>query len=113
MALFSLKKKKIVSKKSEKTTEETKKTALPAKKIAVKNQELSIKPQNKENDMFFSVLIQSRITEKATNEKEKGVYVFEVKQNATKKEIRNSIKYFYSVEPIKINIVKIPRKKIS
>jgi len=116
MALFGLKKKKIVSKKSEETSEkiaeETKKTALTVKKTAVKTSVISVKPQNKENGMFLSVLIQPRVTEKATNEMEKGVYVFEVNQNAAKEEIKNSIKHFYGIEPIKVNIVKIPQKII-
>lgn len=60
-----------------------------------------------------NILIQPRITEKATNKAETGVYVFEVATNSTKKEIGSAVKHYYNVTPIKVNIVKIPSKKVS
>jgi large subunit ribosomal protein L23 len=59
------------------------------------------------------ILVQPRITEKATMQIENGVYVFEVAVNATKKEIGGAVKHYYNVTPIKVNIVKIPSKKVS
>ena len=53
------------------------------------------------------------MTEKATMQAENGVYVFEVAVNATKKEIGSAVKHYYNVTPIKVNIVKIPSKKVS
>ena len=44
---------------------------------------------------------------------ENGVYVFEVATNATKKEIGSAVKHYYNVNPVKVNIVKIPSKKVS
>ena len=63
--------------------------------------------------MFANVLVQPRITEKATVKAETGVYVFEVATNATKKEIGSAVKHYYNVTPVKVNIVKIPSKKVS
>lgn len=109
MAFFSSKKKKDKATKADiKETKPVKvksvsKTTIPVKLEVVKNT-LSI---------FSSVLIQPRITEKATIQSEKGVYVFEVNKNSTKKEIGSAIKHYYNVTPIKINIIKIPEKKIS
>lgn len=71
------------------------------------------KKLTKNNIEQSSVLIQPRITEKATMEAEKGVYIFEVNPNSTKKEIKNAVKKYYNVSPIKVNTIKIPSKKVS
>lgn len=108
MALFSSKKKKdkIVEDKIEETksikVKSISKVSVPAKPDTNKNA----------SSMFSSVLIQPRITEKATIQSENGVYVFEVNKNATKKEIGSAVKYYYKVNPLKVNIIKIPEKKI-
>lgn len=65
------------------------------------------------NDLT-SIIIRPRITEKASLVMENGVYVFEVLQRATKKEIAKSIESIYGVKPRKVNIVKMnPRKFVS
>lgn len=69
--------------------------------------------QRKNNIEQSYVLLQPRITEKATMEAGKGVYVFEVNPNTTKKEIGSAVRNYYNVTPIKVNIVKIPSKKVS
>lgn len=71
------------------------------------------KKQRKNNTEQSFVLIRPRITEKATTEAKKGVYAFEVDKNATKKEIASAIKNYYNATPIKVNIARIPEKKIT
>ncbi len=61
-----------------------------------------------------SIVIRPRITEKASLVMEKGVYVFEVSQRATKSEIAKSVETIYGVKPRKVNVVTMsPRKFMS
>ena len=55
---------------------------------------------------------QARITEKASVLSETGVYVFEVAPWANKKEIKAAVKKFYNVDPLSINVAKIPTKQV-
>jgi large subunit ribosomal protein L23 len=59
-----------------------------------------------------SVLLRPRITEKATFAAEENAYVFEVLTDANKQEIAKAIQYLYNVRPVKVNTVKIPRKRV-
>ena len=103
MAIFGSKKKEV---------KEVKKAV--TKKTVAKVPAVSTNTETKVTaGMFSHVLIQPRITEKATYKAETGVYVFEVATNATKKEIGSAVKYYYNVTPVKVNIVKIPSKKIT
>ena len=52
-------------------------------------------------------------SEKALIGTEKGVYVFQIPERATKPEIAAAIELFYKVTPKKINIVNLPAKKTS
>ncbi|MEK7182298.1 MAG: 50S ribosomal protein L23 [Patescibacteria group bacterium] len=107
---FLIKKKKNISEKTEKTT----------KKTSVK--EVENKPAKKEKPVsvskiqgshLFSVLKNSRITEKATDlSQNHNVYVFEVDKNTNKREISKAIKTFYNVTPEKIRTIKIPSKNV-
>ena len=102
MALFGSKKK----------TEEVKEAK--AKPIVAKKPAVATKTQTKSAvGTFAHILVQPRITEKATMQAENGVYVFEVATNATKKEIGSAVKHYYNVTPVRVNIVKIPSKKVS
>lgn len=66
---------------------------------------LNIKPNN--------VLLAPRITEKAVLGADKaGVYVFRVKQDATKKSISASVREAYGVTPKKIRVAAIPSKQV-
>lgn len=110
MALFKFKKEtQDVSKKEDRTP---KKITGEAKKPAVKKETKKAEAIVSRSDIT-SALIRPRITEKATDQAERGVYVFEVSPRATKENIAQAIKYFYKVTPRKINIVKTPRKKVS
>ncbi|MEK7227615.1 MAG: 50S ribosomal protein L23 [Patescibacteria group bacterium] len=66
---------------------------------------LNLKPDN--------VLLSPRITEKAALGADKaGVYVFEVRKNATKRSIANSVRESYKVTPVKVRVANIPHKKV-
>lgn len=58
------------------------------------------------------VLKQPRITEKATNGIENGVYVFNVAPDANKKQIKEAIKLVYNVDPVKVSVTTIRRKSV-
>lgn len=51
------------------------------------------------------VIVRPRITEKATEEAERGVYVFEVFCDTNKSLVSEAVRYLYSVTPEKVNIV--------
>lgn len=54
-----------------------------------------------------------RITEKSTMVSElNNAYVFEVSKDANKHSIKKAFKDLYNVSPKKINIIKLPSKKI-
>ncbi len=50
------------------------------------------------------------ITEKSTRLNEEGKYVFLVKDNATKNEMKKMVKELYQVDATEVNIVNIPAK---
>jgi len=52
-----------------------------------------------------------RVTEKASNALEANVYTFEVTPAANKTEIKKAIFAIYKVKPVKVNIVRFPRKR--
>lgn len=112
MAIFGKKQKKettkkadtkLVVKKSVKKTTETQKTAKKRKTIKGS-------PKSNFSQNLSAVLIRPRITEKATFQAEKNVYVFEIMKDATKKDVILAIEHFYKVKPIKVNMTKIPSK---
>jgi large subunit ribosomal protein L23 len=83
-----------------------KKTAVPVKKTV-------LKPRTILDVDSSAILIRPRITEKASLlAAERNAYTFFVNKRANKKEIAQAIEDQYKVRPIKVNIVKIPRKKI-
>lgn len=61
---------------------------------------------------FKNILIKPHVTEKATIKSDKGVYVFKVARDAKKSDVLKSVKEFYGVSPLKINIVNSPSKTV-
>ncbi|MEX0652112.1 MAG: 50S ribosomal protein L23 [Candidatus Paceibacterota bacterium] len=59
-----------------------------------------------------SVLAHPRVTEKATIMSEQGVYVFDVAPRSTKKDVAEAVQALYKVTPRKINMVKVPAKRV-
>lgn len=54
----------------------------------------------------------ARITEKSAIYAEKGIYTFNVSNNATKNEIKKAVKTMYNVTPTYVSITKIADKKV-
>ena len=81
------------------------------KKAEKKNTASEILSLNYKKDIP-SVLKHPRVTEKATLQSEKGVYVFDVAPRATKADVAEAVKSLYKVTPRKINMVKVPTKKV-
>lgn len=97
MALFGNKKKK----------EEVKKA--PAKKPAVS----SVAPTKSATKVVpETVLLKPRITEKAANLTANHVYTFDVRLDATKRDIAAAIEAVYRVKPKKVRIVKTVGKRV-
>jgi large subunit ribosomal protein L23 len=51
-----------------------------------------------------------RVTEKASFASEQNVYTFDISQSANKTEIKKAIFTLYKVHPIKINVLRVPKK---
>ncbi len=99
MALFSRAKKteEKVSEKKEKTT--------PIKEASSKN-------LSSHSAGVAGMILGPRITEKATDAAQRNVFVFNVRQDATKERIAAAIKESYKVTPRKINIVTMKPKRV-
>lgn len=93
MAFFNKKtdlSKKVKTNKSENATAKTE-TALVTRPAVTRN--------------LSAVIIKPRITEKAVGMNEKNIYTFIVRQNATKYDVRDAVREFFNVTPVRINIV--------
>lgn len=72
---------------------------------------------SKENSSIFTknlayiYLKNPHITEKATFLSEINQYVFKIKNNSNKIEIKSAIEDLYEVDVVSVNIIKIPAKK--
>lgn len=60
---------------------------------------------------YAHVLRHARITEKATVESTRGVYVFDVDPSANKRQVISAVHTLYHVMPRKIAIVTIPTRQ--
>lgn len=100
MAIFNSKKNK------DKKVEE--KTKISSKAIRREMGEIFSGSKNS----FSEILIRPRITEKATEKSEQGVYTFDVSPRATKSSISFAVEQLYKVKPTKVAIVTIRAKKI-
>ncbi len=58
------------------------------------------------------ILSRPRITEKATMESQRSVYVFDVAPTATKRDIAAALARVYKVVPRKIRVAAIPTKRV-
>ena len=95
MALFSRKQ----------NTKATKKTAAP-KAEAVATQS----PVSQGKGTLSHVLTHARITEKASWVAANGVYVFDISERATKRDIISAVKELYNVSPRKVAVVTVKSK---
>lgn len=58
------------------------------------------------------VLVRPRITEKAANMTVNHVYTFDIRKDATKKDVVAAVKKLYKVDPIKVTTVNTPAKRV-
>ncbi len=58
------------------------------------------------------VILRPRITEKAANLTTGNVYTFDIRQQATKKDVAAAIKALYKVTPLKVHVVNTPAKRV-
>jgi ribosomal protein L23 len=91
---------------SRKTKEVTKKADAPKAAKAVATTSSTSK-----TDHSF-VLLNPRITEKATFAASNGVYVFDVAVSANKKQIMSAVNALYNVKPRQVRIVNIRPKTV-
>jgi large subunit ribosomal protein L23 len=108
MAIFNKKKKEEVTV----TEDSNNKVESSEEKKEEKSTSAPVSKNSHVRDLSW-VLKKPRITEKAVFSAEKKVYVFEIDQRATKKDIADAVTEFYKVVPIKINVAKTPSKKVT
>ncbi|MGI6636897.1 MAG: 50S ribosomal protein L23 [Minisyncoccales bacterium] len=61
--------------------------------------------------LAWKTIVKPHISEKATDLEKENRYVFEVTENANKIEVKKAIKELYGVNPLSVNIIKLPKKK--
>jgi large subunit ribosomal protein L23 len=102
-------KERFEKKRSTKTDSESK----VEQKEASKKAPLSDKKTDKKTEEKKSeILISPRVTEKSTMVGEQNVYTFEIHRKANKIEVKREIKKLFKVDPVKVNVVNIPDKKV-
>ncbi|MFA7285837.1 MAG: 50S ribosomal protein L23 [Candidatus Paceibacterota bacterium] len=60
-----------------------------------------------------TIIKNPRVTEKASAIFEKNVYTFDVLDSATKSDIKKAIFALFKVNPVKVNVVSIPKQMTS
>lgn len=58
------------------------------------------------------VLVQPRITEKATFANGMNIYVFDVEPRSTKQQIKSAVERVYKVRPRMVRVVTVPTKSV-
>lgn len=90
-------KEKIEDKNKQKPKTETKKT---------------VKELKQRKGIDTSILLRPIITEKATDQEVKGVYIFEVTLKANKTSIKKVIEQIYGIKPLRVNIIRVRGKRV-
>lgn len=62
---------------------------------------------------MMNIIKNPRVTEKASVAFEQNVYTFDVATSANKSEIGKAIFTLYKVKPVKINVLTLPRKRVT
>ncbi len=104
--IFKRKKITTVTKKAKESVDRSK------VKVAKKEKPRVIKKQKKTSEsIIYRVLKSPHITEKASDLAEKNQYVFKVYPATNKIEIKRAIEQLYSVDVLKVRVIKVPRKQ--
>lgn len=108
MAIFGdkkdVKKAKTAPKEVKVVTVEPKKKAVKA--VATSEKKVVVATEIKD------VLVRPRITEKAANMTVNHVYTFDIRKEATKKDVVAAVKALYKVTPVKVAVVNTPAKRV-
>lgn len=59
-----------------------------------------------------NIIKNPRITEKASFAMGQNVYTFDISAGANKTEIKKAIFTLYKVKPIRVNVLRVPKKKV-
>jgi ribosomal protein L23 len=86
-------------------TKETKKEAPVAKAAAA---DKTVRPALG----LAHILKHARITEKASMQQAAGVYVFDVSDRATKRDVIQAVRSLYNVTPRKVAVIRVPKKNV-
>ena len=97
-----------VSKDKETVASKEKVETSSKKDSAVSNSKMS----KQKGATLHNILRHPYITEKAAILAESNTYTFEVDPHAGKIEIARAVKQMYNVEPVRVNIIKLPAKKV-
>jgi large subunit ribosomal protein L23 len=62
--------------------------------------------------MNIQIIKNPRVTEKGSYALEQNVYVFDVVKNANKTEIKKAVFALYKVNPVKVNVLPVTKKKV-
>ena len=82
------------------------------KKLPVREDALPAPVAREAASVDADAIIRPHVTEKAAALGAQGVYVFDVRQFATKKAIQAAVFALYKVRPARVTIAAIPRKQI-
>lgn len=74
-------------------------------------EEKEVVSENKEKT--HPLIKNPRVTEKSAIQAERGVYTFNVAQNANKTELKKAIKFVYGVTPVNISVTQIAKKTVT
>ncbi len=76
------------------------------------NVKVASKTQKKQDENVSKILLAPYITEKATDQAALNKYTFIVAPNVNKNEVIKKVKNLYGVNPIKVNFIYKPGKKV-
>lgn len=110
MALFGLSKKKREQKEKAPAQREEKKAAPKKKKKAASS--AAAHTASPSISSHASVLLRPHVTEKAAHLTAQNVYAFKVAPNATKQNVATAVRALYKVVPLKVAIVRVPKKRV-
>jgi large subunit ribosomal protein L23 len=102
-----------IEKKAEVKKAENKPAAKKEKAEKLKKEIKSRKVVKKEENIAHKILLENLISEKATMLAAQNKYVFKVKKDAGKFQIKEAIEGYYGVQVVSVNTIKIsPKKRI-
>ena len=70
------------------------------------------KDEKSDNVESNSFILRAHLTEKSSNSSNNNVYTFVVTDDTNKTELEKEIQKNYKVNPIKINIINLPKRKV-